>query len=60
MNRKDLIELEQHYARMLRREAKSRSKRYPAVAERLTRWADAAIDRAEVIRCGPLFDGEKA
>ena len=60
MNRRDLIELEQHYARMLRREAKSRAKRYPAIADRLNRWADQAIDRAETIRCGPLFDMEKA
>lgn len=60
MNRRDLIELEQHYARMLRREAKSRAKRYPAISERLNRWADAAMDRAETIRCGPLFEGEKA
>lgn len=27
---------------------------------RLRKWADAAVDRAESIRCGPLFEGEKA
>lgn len=60
MNRKDLIAFEQHYASMLRREAKARAKRYPAVAERLNRWADAAIARAEEVRCGPLFAGGQA
>lgn len=60
MNRKDLVALEQHYASMLRREAKSRAKRYPAIAERLNKWADQAIDRAETIRCGPLFTGADA
>ena len=60
MNRKDLLDLELNYARMVRREAKSRAKRYPAVAEQLNRWADAAQARAEAIRCGPLFDSEAA
>ena len=60
MNRKDLVSFEQFYAATLRREAKARAKRYPAVAERLNRWADAAIDRAEAIRCGPLFEGGQA
>lgn len=60
MNRKDLVALELHYAGMLRREAKARAKRYPAIAARLNLWADNAIARAETIRCGPLFDGEKA
>lgn len=60
MNRKDLVSFEQFYAATLRREAKARAKRYPTVAEQLNRWADAAIDRAETVRCGPLFEGEKA
>ncbi|KQS55922.1 hypothetical protein ASG17_07680 [Brevundimonas sp. Leaf363] len=60
MNRRDLLDLELNYARMVRREAKSRAKRYPAVAEQLNRWADAAQARAEAIRCGPLFDSEAA
>ncbi len=59
MNRRDLVEMELNYARMLRREAKARAKRYPSAAEQLTRWADAAVSRAETIRCGPLFT-EKA
>jgi hypothetical protein len=57
MNRKDLVALELHYAGMLRREAKSRAKRYPAIADQLTKWADAAVARAEAVRCGPLFAG---
>lgn len=57
MNRRDLIDHELHYARMLRREAKARAGRYPALAEKLTRWADAAVARAEEVRCGPLFGG---
>lgn len=60
MNRRDLLDLETNYARMVRREAKARAKRYPAVAEQLTRWADAADRRAEAIRSGPLFDTERA
>ena len=60
MNRKDLVSFEQFYAATLRREAKARAKRYPAAAERLNRWADAALARAETVRCGPLFEGEKA
>lgn len=59
MNRRDLLDLEVNYARMLRREAKSRAKRYPVLAEQLNRWADAAAVRAEVIRTGPLFDTER-
>jgi len=35
MNRKDLVALELHYAGMLRREAKSRAKRYPAIADQM-------------------------
>lgn len=60
MNRRDLLDLEQNYARMLRREAKARAKRYPAIAEQLNRWAEAAERRAEAIKTGPLFDGERA
>jgi hypothetical protein len=57
VNRKDLVALELHYAGMLRREAKSRAKRYPKIAEQLTKWADNAVARAETVRCGPLFSG---
>ena len=57
MNRKDLVALELHYAGMLRREAKSRAKHYPAIADQLNKWADAAVSRAETVRCGPLFAG---
>jgi len=60
MNRRDLLDLELNYARMLRREAKSRAKRYPALSAQLNRWADAAVGRAEAIRSGPLFDTERA
>jgi hypothetical protein len=60
MNRRDLVANEKHYASTLRREAASRRKRYPAVAEQLDRWAEAADRRVEAIRCGPLFDGEGA
>lgn len=59
MNRRDLVAFELFYAATLRREAKAREKRYPAAAERLSRWADAAVARAEAVRCGPLFDGER-
>lgn len=58
MNRKDIIDLELHYARMLRREAKARAKQNPAAAEQLNRFADAAVQRVEAIKCGPLFDQE--
>lgn len=47
------------YADTLRREAKARSKRYPQASALLLRHADAAVARAETIRCGPLFT-EKA
>ncbi|KQW79732.1 hypothetical protein [Brevundimonas sp. Root1279] len=60
MNRNDIVDTELHYARLMRREAKSREKRYPAVAEQLHRFADAALSRVEAIKCGPLFDQEKA
>ena len=60
MNRKGLVFFELVYAATLRREAKARAKRYPEAAERLNRWADAAVARAEAVRCGPLFDGERA
>lgn len=60
MNRRDIIDLELHYARMLRREAKARQKQNPAAAEQLNRFADLAIARVEAIKCGPLFDTERA
>ena len=60
MNRHDIIDMELHYARMMRREAKARAKRYPAAAEQLNRFSDAALARVEAIRCGPLFDTEQA
>jgi len=60
MNRRDLVAFELFYAATLRRQAKARAKRYPEAAERLNRWADAAVGRAEAVRCGPLFDGERA
>ena len=60
MNRRDLVAFELFYAATLHREAKARAKRYPEAAERLSRWADAAVARAEAVRCGPLFDGERA
>jgi hypothetical protein len=60
MNRQDLLDLERHYARTLRREASKRARKAPAVAEQLTRWAEAAEGRAEAIRVGPLFDREGA
>lgn len=60
MNRADLISFEAFYSATLRREARKRAKRYPAVAEQLNRWADASDLRAAAIRCGPLFDREGA
>jgi len=59
MNRRDLIAFEQHYAAMLRREAKARAKRYPAAAEQLERWARQADERVTAIRNGPLFDQDQ-
>lgn len=59
MNRRDLIAFELFYADTVRREAKARAKRYPEAAALLQRHADAAVARAEAIRCGPLFS-EKA
>lgn len=58
MTRKDILAFERFYAATLRREAASRRKRYPAIAEQMERWAAAADHRIEAIRCGPLFDGE--
>lgn len=58
MKRIDLISFEQFYAKTLRREATSRRSRYPAAAEQLERWAEAADGRVEALRCGPLFDRE--
>ena len=57
MTRQDLLGFERFYASTLRREAKKRAKRYPVVAAQLERWAQAAEDRAEAIRCEPLFEG---
>ena len=59
MNKRDLIAFEQHYAAMLRREAKARAKRYPAAAEQLERWARQADERVTAIRNGPLFDQDQ-
>lgn len=56
MTRRDLVAFEQFYAATLRREAKSRRSRYPAVAAQMEKWAEAADRRVEFIRCGPLFD----
>mgnify|MGYP001184937023 CR=1 FL=1 len=58
MNRRDLVAFETFYRDTLRREARARAKRYPAVAEQLNRWADAADMRIEAVRSGPLFDQE--
>lgn len=55
MTRRDLLSFEQFYAATLRREAKSRRGRYPAVAAQLERWAEAADRRAALIKFGPLF-----
>lgn len=55
MNRRDLIAFELFYADTVRREAKARAKRYPEASAILMRNADAAVARAEAIRCGPLF-----
>lgn len=59
MNRRDLVAFETFYRETLRREARAREKRYPAVAEQLNRWADAADKRIEAVRAGPLFDQER-
>jgi hypothetical protein len=58
MSRADLIAQEQHMARTYRREAKKRA-RYPALAARLTEWAEASERRAEQMRIGPLFGGRE-
>lgn len=58
MNRSDLVQFETMCRDLYRREAKRRAKRYPAAAEQLNRWADAADARIEAIRVGPLFDSE--
>lgn len=60
MNRRDIIDMELHYARMMRREAKARAYQNPAASEQLNRFADAAVQRVEAIKCGPLFDTERA
>lgn len=60
MTRDDLISMERHYAALLRREAGRRRKRYPAVSEQLTRWAEAADLRVEALRFGPLFDQQES
>jgi len=60
MNRRDIIDMELHYVRMMRREAKARASQNPAAAEQLNRFADAAVQRVEAIKCGPLFDTERA
>lgn len=60
MTRQDLLEFERFYAKTLRREAGKRRKSSPAVAEQLDRWARASDSRVEAIKCGPLFDGERA
>lgn len=60
MNRRDLIAFELFYADTVRREAKARAKRYPEASALLMRNADAAVARAEAIRCGPLFSEKTA
>lgn len=59
MNRRDLLSFEQFYAATVRREADRRRKRYPLIAAKLDHWAALADARAEAIRCGPLFEGDR-
>jgi hypothetical protein len=56
MNRRDLIENEQHQARTYRREAKRRRAKYPELADQLDRFAEASEMRVETFRSGPLWD----
>lgn len=60
MNRKDIVDFEQFYANLMRREAKARAATNSAAAAQLERFAQAAEERVEAIRCGPLFDREGA
>ena len=59
MKRVDIIAFERFIAATYRREARSRQARYPALAARLTEWAEASERRAEQMRVGPLFGGRE-
>lgn len=56
MNRRDMIAFEQHIASTYRREASSRRKKNPNLADQLERWAAASESRVAAIKHGPLFE----
>lgn len=55
MNRSDILAAARFYREGLRREATTRAKRYPLVAEQLHRLADGVDRQIEEMKCGPLF-----
>jgi hypothetical protein len=55
MNRHDILAIARFFREALRREARSRSKRYPDAAKQLHRFADQIDRMIEEIRTGPLF-----
>lgn len=59
VTREDMIAAELTIAANYRREAKRRRRKNAALADRLDRWADASLSRAEQMRCGPLFRGKE-
>ncbi len=55
MTRDDILAAARFYREALRREARRRAKRYPDVAEQLTRHAVQVTRQIEELKCGPLF-----
>lgn len=55
MNRNDILAMARFFREALRREARSREKRYPDAAQQLHRFADMIDRMIEEVRTGPLF-----
>lgn len=55
MTRDDILAAAVFHRDAMLREAKRRKKRYPAIAEQLTRHAVQVTRQIEELKCGPLF-----
>lgn len=55
MTRDDILAAAVFHRDAMRREARRRAKRYPAIAEQLTRHADQVDRQIDELKCGPLF-----
>lgn len=55
MNRSDILKSAEFYREGLRREARTRERRYPEAAAQLQRLADGVDRQIVEMKCGPLF-----